>query len=531
MLPSLAQDALRKVLGFCDASAVVNYGAASKAAAATAVDDVVWRAAASRDFYADPPQLATLEEAYPGGNCLFGTAGAPAAPEGPEDADVADAADVRTRCDRVGPCDSWRAAYRRWFSVARRVRYLDQDDGFIHFPYVRRGPEPFDARAWKEICRAWSDIKTMLYQRQSPILATLRPPASVEDLQRVRVRGLRYAYAIHDGQELAYDIASRNDDLEGMIAGRSSAFHGLFGGTTTCSRLLSIADVERIREEELAAFDREHGGLQPWNNGYDDMENARAGIEGGFWFARDQNGEPRYSVDQTSYISKWNGTGHDRYTFHAPQPETVSVFGSDVTLPQAAPEGHNSFAAWFSTYASRLRSGVYGVAPSRIVLLPEADGGADCRLSEAVTNGIRVRASIVYMPHEHYHGLGSYAYAIRIRRVSDDAPERCQLRSHRWTIRSAYSGEISTESGGTLGGGSPILTRDGWLNDPGPSVRDLIHIGRVRTTTWGLGPTSSPGSFRGELEFVPGSLSSPTGPPFQIVLPELVVRRPEFVYC
>ena len=86
MLPSLVQDALRKVLGYCDASAVVNYGAASKAAAVTAADNFVWRAAASRDFYADPPQLATLEKAYPGGNSLFGAAGAPAAPEGPEDA-------------------------------------------------------------------------------------------------------------------------------------------------------------------------------------------------------------------------------------------------------------------------------------------------------------------------------------------------------------------------------------------------------------------------------------------------------------
>ena len=168
---------------------------------------------------------------------------------------------------------------------------------------------------------------------------------------------------------------------------------------------------------------------------------------------------------------------------------------------------------------------------SRCLFFPEADGGPDCHLSEVVTNGIRVRVSTVYMPHAHHQGLGSYEYAVRIRRVSDDAPE-CQLRSHRLTIRSAYSGEISTESGGAfLGGRYPILTRDGWLNEPGPPRRDFVHIGRVRTTTWGLGPTSSPGSFRGELEFVPGSLSSPTGPPFHIVLPELVVRRPQFVYC
>ena len=101
----------------------------------------------------------------------------------------------------------------------RGVCFLDQDDGFIDFLKFD-APDPFDARAWKEICRAWRDIKATLSQSHPPIVASLRPPASVEDLQRVHVRGLRYAYAIHDGQELAYDIAWRNDDATGMFGRR-----------------------------------------------------------------------------------------------------------------------------------------------------------------------------------------------------------------------------------------------------------------------------------------------------------------------
>ena len=527
MLPSLAQDALRKVLGYCDASAVIHYGAASKAAAATAADDVVWRAAASRDFYADPPQLATLEEAYPGTNCLFGAAGAPAAPEGPEDADAADAADVRTPCDRVGPCDSWRAAYRRWFGVARRVHY----ESNIDFSRVQ---DPFDARAWKEICRAWRDIKATLSQSHPAIVASLRPPASVEDLQRVHVRGLRYAYAIHDGQELAYDIAWRNDDATGMFNEGRSKFHGLFGGTTrTSTRFLSIGDIERFKEEELAAFYQEHGDSDDWDSEDDDLANQRHDIEGGFWFARDQFERKRFFVDVCLGFARMNTPG---YNFCAPFPETVYAFERDGVALSAAPDGHNSFAAWFSTYAARLRGGVYRVGhilarhprvSLGISIFPDADGGPDCRVSEAITNGIRVRASVAYESHER-----RYVYAIRIRRVSDDAPERCQLRSHRFTIRSR-SETTSTESGDALDGDSPILTRDGFIssrpdNNPfSPETRgEFIYYGSVSVSA-----STSLRSFRGELEFVPASLASPTAPPFRVVFPELVVRRPEFLYC
>ena len=35
---------------------------------------------------------------------------------------------------------------------------------------------------------------------------------------------------------------------------------------------------------------------------------------------------------------------------------------------------------------------------------------------------------------------------------------------------------------------------------------------------------------RGELEFVPGSLSSPTGPPFRVAFPELVTGELDFMY-
>ena len=345
---------------------------------------------------------------------------------------------------------------------------------------------------------------------------------------------MRYAYAIHDGQEIAYDIACRNNDPAGMHAERAAMFHGLFGGTIDCARFLSIAEVERFREEELAEFDEDHGDPEDyWDDEDDERTNERAHIVGGFWFARSQFGEKRLSVAITTYMG---GLGYS-HSFRPPFPEAVCAFERDGISLSAAPDGHNSFAAWFSTYAARLRGGVYRVAPILarhprvslgISLFPDADGGPDCRLSEGITNGIRVRASVAYESHER-----RYVYAIRIRRVSDDAPERCQLRSHRFTIRSR-SETTSTESGDALDGDSPILTRDGFIssrpdNNPfSPETRgEFIYYGSVSVTR---SANMWLRSFRGELEFVPGSLASPTGPPFRVVFPELVTGELDFMY-
>ena len=131
----------------------------------------------------------------------------------------------------------------------------------------------------------------------------------------------------------------------------------------------------------------------------------RHDIEGGFWFARDQNEVKRYSVDVCIYFN-WNGNTPG-YKFCAPFPETVSAFGSDVTLCGGA--GRPQFvrclvldlrgaAPW-----RRVWSAHPGPAPPCFAgdfSLPDADGGPDCRLSEAITNGIRVRASVAYMPHK-----------------------------------------------------------------------------------------------------------------------------------
>ena len=83
------------------------------------------------------------------------------------------------------------------------------------------------------VARAWRDIKAALAeQSMDAIVASLRPPAAPEDPRKVGVRSLRYAYAIHDGQALAFDEARRRQDRAAMRDSQHSVFHGLFGGVS-----------------------------------------------------------------------------------------------------------------------------------------------------------------------------------------------------------------------------------------------------------------------------------------------------------
>ena len=590
MLPLLAQDPLRKVLGFCAAAEVLQYGGASKKAGETAADDVVWRALASRDFYGkrrsdggltlgvcDEENLryfttkpftklqlvfdavaqrkevpasslcfsldgsrvrghltledldlsaeqhldcwaltaanAPQDEFVPSAGAAFS---APAQAEAPEDANDADAADVRTPCDRVGACDSWRVAYRRWFAVAARVRFEGQT---------------FDARTWLKVCRAWRDIKatlagmpeSLLSFATDAILASLRPPAAVEHLQKVGPRGLRYAYAIHDGQDLAFDAARRRQDRNAMRNAQHTVFHGLFGGVAAydyvvCTRFLSIEWAVKCSIAEEA-----HGGQRR---------------------VEDENGVLANVMFAANYDGNWRFMASDGQTGNGAFGEAVFANDGDVLTAATPHEAHDGFAAWFATYASRVRLGAYGVGPIvpdapegtlGIVLFPDADAGDDCHVSEAITRGIRVRASAVYLPNSP----SGYAYSIRIKRVSDAAPARCQLMTRHWHINDGE--RSSTVSGEGVVGKFPVLTSEGWRDDS--QVADMAHgfgtavaPGDERTGEFVYqsfsGMTRGPrgGSFRGEMEFFPGEVAAPTGDPFRILCPEFALRKPQFLY-
>ena len=367
------------------------------------------------------------------------------------------------------------------------------------------------------VARAWRDIKAALAeQSMDAIVASLRPPAAPEDLRKVGVRSLRYAYAIHDGQALAFDEARRRQDRAAMRDNQHSVFHGLFGGVSAydyvvCTRFLPIADAVSLSPDDESEGE-DCGDL-----------NFAANYDGSWRFLA--NAEPLAGESYTENIFANDGQ------------RSGSVW-------YAAPGTHDGFAQWFATFAARVRLRAYRVAPLMpdapdgtrgVVLFPDGDAGDDCHVSEAITRGIRVRASAVYLPNSP----SGYAYSIRIRRVSDEAPESCQLRTRHWHINDGE--RTSTVSGEGVVGKFPVLTRAGWRDDA--QVANMTHgfstavlPGEEREGEFVYqsfsGMTRGPrgGSFRGELEFVPGEVSAPTGEPFRVVCPEFALRKPRFLY-
>jgi len=192
-----------------------------------------------------------------------------------------------------------------------------------------------------------------------------------------------------------FDAALRSRSREELRRSQGTIFHGIFGGFAAydyvvCTRLRPIMAV--LNELDYATWrDRRE-----------------------FPFAGNYRGDRVFSADDGD--------------------ATVTVDGE-----AAAPEGPGAFGRWFATYARRVASRCYRVAKivpdmpgtDGVVLFPDGDDGPDCAVSEAVTRGIRARASALYLP-AHQSG---FAYSIRLRRVDDSAPPTCQLKSRKWHIR------------------------------------------------------------------------------------------------
>jgi len=156
-----------------------------------------------------------------------------------------------------------------------------------------------------------------------------------------------------------------------------------------------------------------------------------------------------------------------------------------------------------------------------------------------------VKASALYLP-VHPHG---FAYSIRIK-LADDAPhETCQLKTRRWLITNADASppeQTRRVQGEGVVGKFPRLTRGGgWRDDF--QVADIQSIGFARAVRRGTErrtPTEfvyqsysglmtnadAPNTFAGQMDFFPGEVLEPSGPPFHVTVPTFLLKRPAFIF-
>ena len=208
---------------------------------------------------------------------------------------------------------------------------------------------------------------------------------------------------------------------------------------------------------------------------------------------------------------------------------------------------HSSYTKgkWLDELGGRLEAETFRASPLvptdprslGLCLFPQ--GGAP-KQSVALTRGIRVTASAVYLPEK-----GAFAYSIRIAllppshegHVSAAARgfRTAQLHRRHWTL-SASDGTAEHVHGDGVVGRYPLLREGGFRDDAqtGHGI-DSVEAGAEVQGVFVYQSMSRAGqavAFEGQLDFVPGSLDTPEGEPFQVRVERfpLTVEADEFLF-
>ncbi|EFJ19533.1 hypothetical protein SELMODRAFT_177477 [Selaginella moellendorffii] len=187
-------------------------------------------------------------------------------------------------------------------------------------------------------------------------------------------------------------------------------------------------------------------------------------------------------------------------------------------LPLASSNPGDGMLRWLEEYRDGLLSGKYTVRNDdgirSISLYPE--NGSTC--TEAVTQGIQVRASAVFVPElsdpealEKY--LFSYSVRMRFLPVSALASNQCQLSRRHWVVTAddEIVDEVRAEA---VVGMYPLLKLGG----------DAFVYESCSTQN------TLSGSLEGDFTFVPGCLSRQEGPEFCVRVAPFPMQVPRYIF-
>ncbi|XP_044498604.1 F-box protein SKIP16-like [Mangifera indica] len=178
---------------------------------------------------------------------------------------------------------------------------------------------------------------------------------------------------------------------------------------------------------------------------------------------------------------------------------------------------------WLEEHARRLENGIIKIRKEgnirSINLFPEKPP----LCSTAITNGVRVRASSVFIPEaanlQDHSEKYLFAYSIRMSLMPEGCItggmniSSCQLHRRHWVI-CANDVVVSDINGEGVIGMSPLLR---------PGEEEFVYESCTPL------PTSS-GSVRGSFTFVPGRLGDPKDGPFEAEVAEFSLSRPDYIF-
>ncbi|GIL50652.1 hypothetical protein Vafri_6782 [Volvox africanus] len=388
--------------------------------------------------------------------------------------------------------------------------------------------QAFGAEYWPYLGRAvkaWSQIKAWLAANMPEILATLRPGLSEAEVVQVEAEmgltlppALKVLHRLHDGQELYSDAALerriRNKlvlretgrgnvrmELEpeanvGPEAMARSIFCGLFGGYAVYDRRV-VARMLPLRRAALWRIEMLRKLTQP--------------------LQRLSDGQDRLLPIACSYNL------YDKVLMADMDSGGLSVARLEpgqLELWDAVPRAdtRDGPLRWFEEYGRRLASGWYeaGVLDNQYSMLSRGISLFPMRppgLVEAVTMGVQVRASVVFVPEYKVQDGHMFAYSIRFSLLEGWPLKRCQLMRRHWIIK-PEPGRVETVQGEGVVGLFPILE---------PDRPEFVYCSCTRQT-----PTR--GSMEGRFLFIPGSVERPEGPPFDVICPTFRLDVPDYIF-
>jgi len=220
------------------------------------------------------------------------------------------------------------------------------------------------------------------------------------------------------------------------------------------------------------------------------------------------------------------------------QPAVPNGLAEAVGLDAPRRQQAEGLVQWFEEYIRRLEAGIYVVEPLRperspltkgISLFPAVGG----EVARAVVHGVEVVGTCVFMP-EHPQGW-AYSIALQLKgSPSERGFDSCQLHARHWVIKDEDREPEHVHGEGVIGL-YPILVDGGWLLNrhsdpsgqyPGPRQRRVEGPFRYQSCAGRI----ARGSFGGEITFVPGTISKPTGPPFEVAIAPLELCVPDYLY-
>ncbi|XP_030940862.1 F-box protein SKIP16 isoform X6 [Quercus lobata] len=178
---------------------------------------------------------------------------------------------------------------------------------------------------------------------------------------------------------------------------------------------------------------------------------------------------------------------------------------------------------WLEEHACRLENGMIKLREERgtrsISLFPEEPPFC----STAITNGVKVRASAVFVPeiadlqNENAKYTSSYSIRMSLQRegcIINGIPfSSCQLKWRHWIIRANDHVE-SDFNGEAVIGKYPLLL---------PGEREFVYESCTPLPT-------SLGSIEGSFTFVPGRLADPKGAPFEVEVARFPLQLPDYIF-